>query len=109
MNPYNVIVRKNYKNGGIYMSYKKVITGVALSVGLLVSASPAFAASTSPDKEIVNVASDDFKAQAIKWDLPSTTGIFANTFEKDGIRWYLKGITKVSEGNWIGHYEGVRI
>ncbi|MCM3247120.1 LCI family antimicrobial peptide [Bacillus amyloliquefaciens] len=38
-----------------------------------------------------------------------TTGIFANTFDRDGIRWYLKGITKVSEGHWIGHYEGVRL
>lgn len=94
---------------GIYMSYKKVLTGVALSVGLLVSGSPAFAASASTDQEIANVASDDFKAQAITWDLPSTTGIFANTFDRDGIRWYLKGITKVSEGHWIGHYEGVRL
>ncbi|MEC1749602.1 LCI fold-containing protein [Bacillus mojavensis] len=42
-------------------------------------------------------------------DLPSTTGIFANTIEKDGIRWYLKGITKISEGHWIDLYEGVRI
>ncbi|UYO33815.1 LCI fold-containing protein [Bacillus halotolerans] len=91
------------------MSYKKALTGVALSVGLIVSASPAFAASTSPDQVVANVASDDFKAQAITWDLPSTTGIFANTFEQDGIRWYLKSITKVSEGYWIGHYEGVRI
>ncbi|MBY0125090.1 LCI fold-containing protein [Bacillus subtilis] len=93
------------------MSYKKVITGVALSVGLLVSASPAFAASTSPstDQGIANVASDDFKAQAITWDLPSSTGIFANSFEDGGYRWYLKGITKVSDGYWIGHYEGVRI
>ncbi|KXJ35324.1 hypothetical protein AX282_06265 [Bacillus spizizenii] len=91
------------------MSYKKVLTGVALSVGLLVSASPAFAASTIPNHEIANVANDDFKAQAIKWDLPSSTGIFANSFEDGGYRWYLKGITKVSDGNWIGHYEGVRI
>ncbi|MCM3247121.1 hypothetical protein P9B34_01705 [Bacillus amyloliquefaciens] len=52
------------------MSYKKVLTGVALSVGLLVSGSPAFAASASTDQEIANVASDDFKAQAITWDLP---------------------------------------
>ncbi|MEK3710063.1 LCI fold-containing protein [Bacillus sp. FSL K6-1005] len=69
------------------MSYKKALTCVALSVGLLVSASPAFAASTSPDQKIATVVSDDFIAQAITWDLPSTTGIFANTFEKDGIRW----------------------
>ncbi|MGV4320099.1 LCI fold-containing protein [Bacillus mojavensis] len=75
----------------------------------LVSAFPAFAASTSPDQGIANVTNDDFKTQAITWDLPSTTGIFANTFEKDGIHWYLKGITKISEGHWIGHYEGVRI
>ncbi|WP_349817143.1 LCI fold-containing protein [Bacillus mojavensis] len=60
----------------------------------LVSAFPAFAASTSPNQGIANVASDDFKALAITWDLPSTTGIFANTFEKDGIRWYLKGLQK---------------
>ncbi|WP_339176807.1 LCI fold-containing protein [Bacillus sp. FSL R5-0560] len=60
----------------------------------LVSAFPAFAASTSPDQGIANVTNDDFKAQAITWDLPSTTGIFANTFEKDGIRWYLKGLQK---------------
>ncbi|WP_413286302.1 LCI fold-containing protein [Bacillus mojavensis] len=51
-------------------------------------------ASTSPDQGIANVTNDDFKAQAITWDLPSTTGIFANTFEKDGIRWYLKGLQK---------------
>ncbi|MCC2928916.1 antimicrobial peptide LCI [Bacillus sp. LBG-1-113] len=55
---------------------------------------PAFAASTSPHQGIANVTNDDFKAQAITWDLPSTTGIFANTFEKDGIRWYLKGLQK---------------
>ncbi|MDS9995361.1 LCI fold-containing protein [Bacillus atrophaeus] len=91
------------------MSYGKILTGIALSVGLLVSGSPAFAASTSSNAEKINVASDDFKAQVYTWDITNSTGIFDNTFESDGIQWYLKGITKNSDGTWTAHYEGRRI
>lgn len=77
------------------MSCGKILTGIVLSVGLLVSGSPAFAASTSSNAEKLNVASDDFKAQVYTWDITNSTGIFDNTFESDGIQWYLKGITKI--------------
>ncbi|MDM5298637.1 antimicrobial peptide LCI [Bacillus pumilus] len=90
------------------MKLVKVLTGSALSLALLFSAAPAFATSTNTNAEDVRVTSD-VKAQLYTRDVPSSTGIFANSFEDGGIKWYLKSITRNSDGTWTGHYEGQRI
>ncbi|WP_144557020.1 antimicrobial peptide LCI [Bacillus pumilus] len=90
------------------MKLVKVLTGSALSLALLFSAAPAFATSPHSNAEDVRVTSD-FKAQLYTWDITNSTGIFANSFEQDGIKWYIKGITKNSDGTWTAHYEGRRV
>ncbi|KJJ42368.1 hypothetical protein UM89_07060 [Bacillus subtilis] len=90
------------------MKLKKVLTGSALSLALLVSAAPAFAA--SPDgthSEKTSVTSSDFKANIYTKEETNDTGIFINTHtDADGITWYLKKIKKNDNGTWTAYYEG---
>ncbi|MFV9831522.1 hypothetical protein A4A36_10660 [Bacillus subtilis] len=90
------------------MKLKKVLTGSALSLALLVSAAPAFAA--NPDgthSEQTSIASSDFKANIYTKTETNDTGIFINSYtDADGITWYLKKITKNNNGTWTAYYEG---
>ncbi|MFT3654309.1 hypothetical protein DALLNEIH_00728 [Bacillus sp. B01(2024)] len=92
------------------MKLKKVLTGSALSLALLVSAAPAFAAgpnSASVHSEKNSVASSDFKAKIYTKEETNNTGIFINTHtDADGITWYLKRIKKNDNGTWTAYYEG---
>ncbi|KUP32816.1 LCI fold-containing protein [Bacillus halotolerans] len=93
------------------MRMKKVLAGSALSLSLLVSAVPAFAA--SPDgshSENNSVASSDFKAKLYTKEETNDSGIFINTHtDAEGITWFLKRINKNSDGTWTAYYEGRKL
>lgn len=88
------------------MKLKKVLTGSALSLALLVSAAPAFAA--SPNSSPINSTQTEFSTQATKdsftqdflhrWDIPNTT-------VKGGVTYYLKSVDIV-QGFYRATYEG---
>lgn len=85
---------------------KKVLTVSALSLALLVSAAPAFAA--SPNNSAIPPTKTEVSTQAIKdsftqdflhrWDIPNTT-------VKGGVTYYLKSV-KIVEGFYRATYEG---
>lgn len=100
------------------MNWKKTLTGVALSFGLLLSSyvPAANATSSSPAKSSDGVARtsnfetscpDDILRKFRKSNKPykcmySDTAIFANSFtDASGVKWYFKG----SSGLY-GYYEG---
>ncbi|CAF1812688.1 hypothetical protein JDW21_20525 [Bacillus subtilis] len=89
------------------MSYKKVLTGVALSVGLLVSASPAFATSPSTMVKENNIVQDEISVKALhtKYIYHHNISDFKNIEPDDnGINWYLKGI-EYKDGWYVGKYQ----
>ncbi|UJE04054.1 hypothetical protein [Bacillus subtilis] len=89
------------------MSYKKVLTGVALSVGLLVSASPAFATSPSTMVKENNIVQDEISVKALhtKYIYHHSISDFKNIEPDDnGINWYLKGI-EYKDGWYVGKYQ----
>ncbi|MCE4148426.1 hypothetical protein LJD22_16595 [Bacillus velezensis] len=73
------------------MKFKKVLTGSALSLALLMSAAPAFAASPTASPSVENSpisTKADAGINAIK-PVPSPNGIFAASFELNGTTWRL--------------------
>ncbi|QHM16562.1 hypothetical protein C7M30_00181 [Bacillus subtilis] len=89
------------------MSYKKVLPGVALSVGLLVSASPAFATSPSTMVKENNIVQDEISVKALhtKYIYHHNISDFKNIEPDDnGINWYLKGI-EYKDGWYVGKYQ----
>ncbi|CAF1916891.1 MULTISPECIES: hypothetical protein [Bacillus] len=89
------------------MNYKKVLTGVALSVGLLVSASPAFATSPSTMVKENNIVQDEISVKALhtKYIYHHNISDFKNIEPDDnGINWYLKGI-EYKDGWYVGKYQ----
>ncbi|RPK20949.1 hypothetical protein EH2_00242 [Bacillus subtilis] len=89
------------------MSYKKVLTGVALSVGLLVSASPAFATGPSTMVKENNIVQDEISVKALhtKYIYHHNISDFKNIEPDDnGINWYLKGI-EYKDGWYVGKYQ----
>ncbi|MBY8913459.1 antimicrobial peptide LCI [Bacillus sp. YC2] len=92
------------------MKLKKVLTGSALSLGLLLSAAPAFAASptasASVEKSTIS-SKDDVSINAIKL-VQSPNGNFAASFVLDGTTWIFKSkYYDSSKGYWVGIYESV--
>ncbi|ASZ02560.1 MULTISPECIES: antimicrobial peptide LCI [Bacillus] len=92
------------------MKFKKVLTGSALSLALLMSAAPAFAASPTASPSVENSpisTKADAGINAIK-PVPSPNGIFAASFELNGTTWIFKyKYYDSSKGYWVGIYESV--
>ncbi len=88
------------------MKLKRMITGSALSLAMLLSAAPAFAQSPSESASAEHaVSSKDFSIQEIKL-VQSPNGVFAAEFTQDGKRWIFKHrYYDDSRGIWIGVYE----
>ncbi|MBL4956498.1 MULTISPECIES: antimicrobial peptide LCI [Bacillus] len=90
------------------MKFKKVLTGSALSLALLMSAAPAFAASPTASVENSPISTKaDAGINAIKL-VQSPNGNFAASFVLDGIKWIFKSkYYDSSKGYWVGIYESV--
>ncbi|OLP66711.1 hypothetical protein BACPU_00700 [Bacillus pumilus] len=81
------------------MKLRKTITGVALSLGLLLPVSgQALATNDSTDAvmrtnatEIVGCSETPFKGGANILCMKSSNGVFANKFDRYGTTFYLKG------------------
>ncbi|MEC1260955.1 LCI family antimicrobial peptide [Bacillus swezeyi] len=87
------------------MKLKKVLTGSALSLALLVSAAPAFAASPNPNPQ--SSSTEDFTIQTWK-QFESKTGIFAESFTLNGVKYIFKYREyDYNRDIWIGHYKSV--
>ncbi|KJD56916.1 MULTISPECIES: antimicrobial peptide LCI [Bacillus amyloliquefaciens group] len=90
------------------MKFKKVLTGSALSLALLMSAAPAFAASPTASVENSPISTKaDAGINAIKL-VQSPNGNFAASFVLDGTTWIFKSkYYDSSKGYWVGIYESV--
>ncbi|MBL4960314.1 antimicrobial peptide LCI [Bacillus velezensis] len=90
------------------MKFKKVLTGSALSLALLMSAAPAFAASPTASVENSPIPTKaDAGINAIKL-VQSPNGNFAASFVLDGTKWIFKSkYYDSSKGYWVGIYESV--
>ncbi|OAZ67838.1 MULTISPECIES: antimicrobial peptide LCI [Bacillus amyloliquefaciens group] len=92
------------------MKFKKVLTGSALSLALLMSAAPAFAASPTASSSVENSpisTKADAGINAVKL-VQSPDGNFAASFVLNGTTWIFKSKTYDSgRGIWIGVYESV--
>ncbi|AJC25144.1 MULTISPECIES: antimicrobial peptide LCI [Bacillus] len=92
------------------MNFKKVLTGSALSLALLMSAAPAFAASPTASASAENSpisTKADAGINAIKL-VQSPNGNFAASFVLDGTKWIFKSkYYDSSKGYWVGIYESV--
>ncbi|AFJ60377.1 MULTISPECIES: antimicrobial peptide LCI [Bacillus] len=90
------------------MKFKKVLTGSALSLALLMSAAPAFAASPTASVENSPISTKaDAGINAIKL-VQSPNGNFAASFVLDGTKWIFKSkYYDSSKGYWVGIYESV--
>ena len=90
------------------MKFKKVLTGSALSLALLMSAAPAFAASPTAAVENSPISTKaDAGINAIKL-VQSPNGNFAASFVLDGTKWIFKSkYYDSSKGYWVGIYESV--
>ncbi|MGG0916296.1 antimicrobial peptide LCI [Bacillus velezensis] len=90
------------------MKFKKVLTGSALSLALLMSAAPAFAASPTASAENSPISTKaDAGINAIKL-VQSPNGNFAASFVLDGTTWIFKSkYYDSSKGYWVGIYESV--
>ncbi|MDU0074828.1 MULTISPECIES: hypothetical protein [Bacillus] len=88
------------------MKLKKILTGSALSLALLVSAAPAFASSpgnTNSDSTQTKISTqatkDSFTMDYLhRWDIPNTT-------VKNGVTYYLKKV-EIIEGFYRATFEG---
>ncbi|WP_249712622.1 antimicrobial peptide LCI, partial [Bacillus cereus] len=83
------------------MKFKKVLTGSALSLALLMSAAPAFAASPTASVENSPISTKaDAGINAIKL-VKSPHGNFAASFVLDGTKWIFKSkYYDSSKGYW---------
>ncbi|TKI21746.1 hypothetical protein FCO27_18645 [Bacillus pumilus] len=82
------------------MKFKKVIASSALSLTLLVSATPAFA--VKPSQESITpqaVLQDLYQGASSREDLK-------NVMEVLGIKFYLKDAWENEDGSWTGFYQG---
>ncbi|MBU2659041.1 hypothetical protein [Bacillus cabrialesii] len=87
------------------MKLKKVLTGSALSLTLLVSAAPAFAASPTVDGTNHKTATPQAVLKTIY--IPANTrGELLNVTVFGGIKYYLKDAKQISDGTWVGEYQG---
>ncbi|EME05422.1 hypothetical protein BS732_3763 [Bacillus subtilis MB73/2] len=91
----------------VQMKLRKVLTGSVLSLGLLVSASPAFATSPSAMVKENNIVQDEISVKELhtKYIYHHNINDFKN-IEKDenGRNWYLKGI-EYKDGWYVGKYQ----
>ncbi|MCY8489686.1 LCI family antimicrobial peptide [Bacillus atrophaeus] len=89
------------------MKMKKVLTGSALSLAMLVSAAPALGASpiTAGVEKQTEVSTQAVKktieipGYSSRWSIPNTTVFMGSTF-------YLKDARQESNGTWTGIFEG---
>ncbi|MFS0593983.1 LCI fold-containing protein [Cytobacillus horneckiae] len=79
-----------------------VISAVASFTILGSSAIPTFAASGNAESQSSNSVIAPYKL--VDDYIYKKENVFANSFTKDGITWYLKGVT-YSSGWYIGHYQ----
>ncbi|MFD7525964.1 LCI fold-containing protein [Paenibacillus chitinolyticus] len=83
---------------------KKILINSALSLSLLFSAAPAFAA---VDTSTPTTCKDTIQDRYIK----NRTGIFSDHFTENGTTWYIKGITSERVSNdggyvlYTAHYQ----
>ncbi|MGF7533649.1 LCI fold-containing protein [Bacillus mexicanus] len=87
------------------MKLKRVLTGSALSLALLVSAAPAFAA--SPSNHSTN--HESVSPQAVLQDYyqgAKSRAELKNVIPVLGTNFYLKDAWQNSDGSWTGHYQG---
>ncbi|MBJ7894355.1 YdbL family probable chaperone protein [Bacillus atrophaeus] len=82
------------------MKLKKVLTGSALSLALLVSASPAFA--MTPSNSVHEKNSDSITIQATKV-VTSSSNNFASVIYESGVKWTFS-YSYYSDGLWYGVY-----
>ncbi|KXZ21820.1 LCI family antimicrobial peptide [Bacillus nakamurai] len=87
------------------MKLKKVLTGSALSLALLVSVAPAFAASPTNH----NTSHESVSPQAVLQDYylgAKTRAELKNVVDVFGAKFYLKDAWQNSDGSWTGFYQG---
>ncbi|MBR0008517.1 MULTISPECIES: hypothetical protein [Bacillus] len=87
------------------MKLKRVLTGSALSLALLVSAAPAFAAGPTT----ADGASHKTAPQAVLKTIyikANTRGELLNVTVFSGVKYYLKDAWQNSDGTWTGEYQG---
>ncbi|MGQ9007461.1 hypothetical protein ACTXHP_04400 [Bacillus stercoris] len=85
------------------MKLKKVLTGSALSLALLVSAAPAFATTSSTTN--TTTEANALKTCIVKQFGPyNSRNEIPNVYDDGVYKWYLKGVTSWS-GIWYGNYE----
>ncbi|AFZ91107.1 MULTISPECIES: hypothetical protein [Bacillus] len=87
------------------MKFKKVLTGSALSLALLVSAAPAFAASPAADGGSHKTAAPQAVLKTIYINA-NTRGELLNVTVFAGVKYYLKDAKQNSDGTWTGEYQG---
>lgn len=87
------------------MKLKKVLTGSALSLALLVSAAPAFAASPTADGASHKTAAPQAELKTI-YLTANTRGELPNVTVFTGVKYYLKDAWQNSDGTWTGKYQG---
>ncbi|MCY9166037.1 LCI family antimicrobial peptide [Bacillus atrophaeus] len=82
------------------MKLKKVLTGSALSLALLVSAAPAFA--MTPSNSVQEKSNDSITIQATMTVVQSSND-FANVIYQNGVKWTFS-YSYYSGGSWYGVY-----
>ncbi|KXJ36535.1 hypothetical protein AX282_21285 [Bacillus spizizenii] len=87
------------------MKLKKVLTGSALSLALLVSAAPAFAAGPTADGASHKTATPQAVLKTI-YIKANTRGELLNVTVFSGVKYYLKDAWQNSDGTWTGEYQG---
>ncbi|MDM5301299.1 LCI family antimicrobial peptide [Bacillus subtilis] len=87
------------------MKLKQVLTGTALSLALLVSAAPAFAASPTVDGVSQQKVTPQAELKTI-YLTANTRGELPNVTVFTGVKYYLKDAWQNSDGTWTGKYQG---
>ncbi|QYX42169.1 hypothetical protein K1Y82_13160 [Bacillus inaquosorum] len=87
------------------MKLKKVLTGSALSLALLVSAAPAFDATPTVDSASQKAVTPQAEIKTI-YLTANTRGELANVTVFAGVKYYLKDAWQNSDGTWTGLYQG---
>ncbi|MCY7980430.1 LCI family antimicrobial peptide [Bacillus inaquosorum] len=87
------------------MKLKKVLTGTTLSLALLVSAAPAFAASPAVDGPSQKSVTPQAELKTI-YLTANTRGELPNVTVFTGVKYYLKDAWQNSDGTWTGKYQG---
>ncbi|WP_276730407.1 LCI fold-containing protein [Bacillus sp. (in: firmicutes)] len=87
------------------MKLKRVLTGSALSLALLVSAAPAFAATPTVDSASQKAITPQAELKTITLKA-NTRGELLNVTVFAGVTYYLKDAWQNSDGTWTGLYQG---